>query len=48
MPDLQAELEKEKKAHQEALKDKAALEEELETLSQALFEEVFFLLNLIV
>ncbi|KAL0957034.1 hypothetical protein HGRIS_003134 [Hohenbuehelia grisea] len=37
--DLTAELERERKAHQKAQADRAALEEELESLSQALFEE---------
>lgn len=40
LEDLAALLEQEKKKHRLALKDKEALEAELESLSQALFEEV--------
>ncbi|KAI0661408.1 hypothetical protein C8Q70DRAFT_911586 [Cubamyces menziesii] len=39
MEELQQQLEKERKAHKEACEAKAALEAELESLSQALFEE---------
>ncbi|KAI0674893.1 hypothetical protein C8Q78DRAFT_988687 [Trametes maxima] len=39
MEDLHQQLEKERKAHKEADEAKAALESELESLSQALFEE---------
>ena len=38
--DLTAELQREREAHQKVVKEKVDLESELETLSQALFEEV--------
>jgi cell division protein FtsB len=38
--ELVAELEAEKKRYEEACKEKKALEAEIESLSQALFEEV--------
>lgn len=40
MEELTAELDKERSAHQKAKQDKEALEAEIESLSQALFEEV--------
>jgi hypothetical protein len=42
LEDLAKELEKERAAKKKALEEKAALEDELESLSQALFEEVIF------
>lgn len=42
LEDLNTELERERKAHKTACAEKAALEAELESLSQALFEEVSF------
>jgi hypothetical protein len=42
--ELQEQLERERRAHEVAIAEKAALEAELESLSQALFEEVWPLL----
>ena len=41
MDDLTAELEKERIARKTIAEEKSALEDELESLSQALFEEVY-------
>ncbi len=46
LEELAASLEKERAAHKTIIGEKAALEAELESLSQALFEEVNYLLDL--